>query len=117
MPATYRELDAWNAGMVLVTHCYEMTRQFGREERFGLAGQIRRAAVSIPSNIAEGSCRKSAPMFRHHVSIALGSHAELETCFEIAKRLGYLGTNEYTELANLCARTGQLLNGLYRSLK
>ncbi len=117
MTAKYRELDAWNAGMDLVEHCYRMTSGFGREELFGLTSQIRRAAVSIPSNVAEGSCRKSDPAFRHHVTIALGSHAEVETCCEIAKRLGYLTPNEYLGIMDLCARAGQLLNGLYRSLR
>ena len=61
--------------------------------------------------------RKSDPTYRNHVAIALGSHAELETCLEIAKRLGYLTDKALADLEPACARTGQLLNGLYRSLK
>ena len=117
MAPKYRELDAWNAGMDLVEHCYRLTKRLPRDEQFGMTSQIRRAAVSIPANLAEGSCRKSDAVFRQHVAIALGSHAELETCFEIAKRLSYVTNDEYVALSEQCARAGQLLNGLFRSLK
>ena len=103
--------------MDLVEHCYRFTRNWPPEERFGLVGQVRRAAVSIPANIAEGSCRKSDRVFRNHLAIALGSHAELETYLELAKRLGYVTAAQYLSVADLCARTGQLTNGLYRSFR
>jgi len=117
MTAKYRELDVWTAGMDLVEHCYRLTTSLPRDEQFGMTSQVRRAAVSIPANIAEGSCRKSDPVFRNHISIALGSHAELETYLEIAKRLGYISDTQYVAVGELCARVGQLLNGLHRSLK
>ena len=113
---TYRDLEAWQVGMSLVERCYGVTATFPGDERFGLTAQLRRAAVSIPSNLAEGACRRSPNAFRNHVSIALGSHAELETCLEIAFRLGYLSTEAKNETLELSDSTGRLLNGLHRGL-
>src|SRR4051812_24090611 len=87
---TYRELKVWQAGMDLVEVVYAVTRTFPRDELFGLTAQARRAAISVPLNIAEGACRRTTGAFLNHVSIALGSHAELETCLEIAMRLKYM---------------------------
>jgi four helix bundle protein len=114
---TYRELEAWRAGMDLVEVVYAVTRTFPREELFGITAQTRRAAISIPSNIAEGACRRTTPAFLNHVSIALGSHAEVETCLEIATRLNYLPSVALEGAVLSLARTGQLLNGLRRSLE
>jgi four helix bundle protein len=114
---TYRDLDVWIAGMDLVERCYRSTRLFPSEELYGLTNQLRRAAISIPSNVAEGNCRRSTKAYANHVSIALGSHGELETCVEIAYRLGYLDGTERTTLIDLSDRVGQMLNGLFRSLK
>jgi four helix bundle protein len=113
----YRDLDAWQAAMALVEMIYGVTRALPRHELFGLTSQLRRAAVSIPSNIAEGACRRTTGAYVNHVSIALGSHAEVETCFEIAMRLGYLQHEETNKVASSIERTGQLLNGLLRSLE
>ena len=83
----------------------------------GLSGQIRRAAVSIPSNVAEGACRRgSTRAYLNHVSIALGSQGELETCVEIAGSQTYLSAGDRDKLLALVASTGRLLNGLYNSL-
>jgi four helix bundle protein len=87
---TYAELDVWQKSMDLVASIYEITASFPEREHFGLTAQVRRAAVSVPSNIAEGQGRKSTPEFRRHLSIALGSLNEIETCVRIAARLGYL---------------------------
>jgi four helix bundle protein len=114
---TYRELEVWQTGMTLVERCYEATRSFPLDERFGLTAQLRRAAISIPSNVAEGACRRTTPAYINHVSIALGSHGELETCIEIACRLGYLVTSAGDELMKVSDTTGRLLNGLLRSLE
>lgn len=84
---TYRDLDAWQAGMDVVQQIYQVTKRFPADERFGLTAQLRRAAVSMPSNVAEGACRRTTGAFVNHVSIALGSHGEVETCVEIALRL------------------------------
>ena len=79
---------------------------------------MRRAAVSIPTNVAEGYCRKSlTKVYLNHVSIALGSHGELETCIEIASRLGFLRDQEKKQLLVPCDSVGRLLNGLHRSLE
>jgi four helix bundle protein len=91
---TYRELDAWQQGIALVERCYKQTRSFPSDERLGLTAQLRRAAVSIPSNVAEGACRLTTKAFVNHVGIALGSLAEVETCVEIAARLVYLPPEE-----------------------
>jgi four helix bundle protein len=114
---TYRDLETWQAGMSLVEKIYAVTRAFPREELFGLTSQLRRAAVSVPSNVAEGACRRTTAVYVNHVSIALGSHAEIETCFEIAVRLKYVQRAESSELMGSLERTGQLLNGLLRSLQ
>jgi four helix bundle protein len=113
----YRDLDAWQAAMALVEMIYGVTRTLPSHELFGLTAQLRRAAVSIPSNIAEGACRRTTGAYVNHVSIALGSHAEVETCLEIATRLGYLKRDETNKVASAIERTGQLLNGLLRSLE
>ena len=88
----YRELIVWQKGMEVVAEVYRLTRAFPREELYGLTQQLRRAAVSIPSNIAEGQARDSTAEFRRFLSIAQGSRAEVETQILIAIRLGY--TNE-----------------------
>ncbi|HEV3062894.1 MAG TPA: four helix bundle protein [Vicinamibacterales bacterium] len=117
MSSTYRSLDVWQEGMRLVEQCYAATRAFPHEELFGLTSQLRRAAVSIPSNVAEGACRNSDRAFCNHVAIALGSHGELETCLEIGRRLGYVSDSVAEALEGVCSTTGRLLNGLHRSLR
>ena len=114
---TYRDLDAWKQGMGLVEESYRVTASFPKHELHGLAGQIRRAAVSIPSNIAEGHSRRTTKAFANHVSIALGSQGELETCLELAGRLGFLKSPEATRLLSSANSVGRLLYGLYRSLE
>ena len=115
-PRVYRDLDVWKQSMSLVEHCYRVTASFPSEERFGIASQLRRAAVSIPSNIAEGSCRRTTRVYANHVSIALGSHAELETCLELASRLALLSDHDRSALQDRCDSVGRLLSGLYRAL-
>src|SRR5687768_8824581 len=95
---TYRDLDVWKQGMDLVEEVYKATKSFPTSELYGLTNQVRRAAISIPSNIAEGHCRRSTKAFANHVSIALGSGGELETCIELAARLGFLTGAETTPL-------------------
>jgi four helix bundle protein len=113
---TYRDLEAWQAGMDVVEQVYAMTKTFPVDERFGLSAQVRRAAVSMPSNIAEGASRRTTGAFMNHVSIALGSHAEVETCLEIAVRLGYVSRVQSEKIGQVVDRAGQLLSGLHRSL-
>jgi four helix bundle protein len=112
----YRDLEAWQQGMDLVEACYRLTTSFPRAEIYGLTSQIRSAAVSIPSNLAEGHSRRSTGAYVNHVSIALGSHGELETCIEIAVRLGFLPAAGVTGVVAQCDSVGRLLYGLHKSL-
>jgi four helix bundle protein len=113
---TYRDLDAWKHGMTLVEDCYRVSLSFPANELYGLTSQIRRAAVSIPANVAEGRCRHTTKAFRNHVSIALGSVGELETCIELSVRLGLLKEPQATRLLASANSVGRLLSALYRSL-
>ncbi len=90
MKHNFRELKIWQRGIELSVMIYEISNDFPAEERYGLCSQLRRASVSVPSNIAEGSSRNSQKEFIHYLSIASGSCAEVETQLEIAKRLGFV---------------------------
>jgi len=113
---TYADLDVWHRGVDLAVALYEATARFPKEEVFGLTAQLRRAGVSVPSNIAEGHSRKSTAEFLRHISIALGSLSEIETQLVIAGRLGYLEEKGAKHLNALCGEIGPLLGALYRSL-
>ena len=117
---SYRDLDVWQLGVELAVDCYALTRRFPADERFGLTGQARKAAVSIPSNVAEGHNRRSPQSnnaYRNHVSIALGSSGELDTQFEIALRSGYLRTADLKATNDKLDRVGQMLRRLQQSLE
>ena len=114
---SFRDLEAWKQGIALVEHCYKATRHFPVDERYGLSSQMRRAAVSIASNVAEGHCRKTTAAYANHVSIACGSDGELETCIVIAERLGFLSVSETGQLIERCTAVGKILTGLYSSLE
>ena len=111
----YKELEVWRVAMDLAESVYKFTRNFPKEELFGLTSQIRRAAVSIPSNIAEGASRAGSKEFLHFLHIARGSASELETQLLLAEKLGYV-TKIDELLANLTS-IRKLINGLIRSLK
>ena len=113
---TFRDLDVWKQGMDLVERCYTITASFPRSEIYGLTSQLRRAAVSIPSNIAEGHGRRTTKAYANHVSIAIGSHAEFATCLEVAARLSFVKAAELTLLSARTDSVGRLLYGLYRAL-
>jgi four helix bundle protein len=113
----FKELDAWQQAMYLVERIYKVTALFPREDLYGLTSQMRRAAVSVPSNVAEGYCRRSTKAYAYHVSVALGSHAELETCIELACRLGFLSSEERVAFEASTSSVGRLLSGLHRSLE
>src|SRR5215831_9580909 len=114
---SYKGLEAWQASIAAVERIYAATRRFPDEERFGLTSQLRRACVSMPANIAEGKGRRSDRALVSHIRIALGSHAEAETCLEIARRLKYLTPNEFDDSMTFLDHAGQLLSGLFRSLE
>jgi four helix bundle protein len=113
----YSELIAWQKAMDLVEEIYAATKQLPKEELYGLTSQIRRAAVSVPSNIAEGQGRKSTNEFLHHLSIAYGSLREVETQVLIAGRLHYLRREDINQLLSLSSEVGRLINGLSHSLR
>lgn len=113
---TYRDLEAWQLGVDLVEACYKATAAFPKSEMFSMTSQMRRAAVSIPSNVAEGYARRTTKAYMNHVSIAIGSHAEFATCIELSRRLGFLPASEADRIAGLSDSVGRLLYGLYRAL-
>jgi len=114
---SYRDLEVWQKAMDLVVLCYQMTNSFPKGEIYALSSQLRRAAVSIPANIAEGCARQHAKEFIQHLSIAYGSAAELETHVLVAERLGYVNGNEVATVLEKASEIGKMLNGLRKSLK
>ena len=114
---SYRDLDAWQLAMDIVIDVYRLTRALPAEEKFGLSAQLRRAAVAIPSNIAEGHSRIGGGEFRRFVSIARGSGAEVETQMAVAVALGLIVGDEITALSSKLDRLSKMLFSLYRSLQ
>ncbi len=112
----YRELVVWQKAMDLVTEIYKATATFPNEEKFGLSSQARRAAVSVPSNIAEGHGRKATGAYLNHISIAYGSLMELETQVQIAERLSFLPAEENAIILEKISEIARMLNGLKKSL-
>jgi four helix bundle protein len=108
----HRGLVAWQKAMELVTEIYRITRDFPRGELYGLVSQLRRAAVSVPSNLAEGYGRNSRNEFHQFVGVARGSLAEIETQIEIAKNLHYVSEESSSELLSRVDEVGRLLTGL-----
>ena len=117
MIKSYRDLEVWQKAMDLVVMCYQMTKKFPKNEIYGLASQLQRAAVSVPANIAEGRQRQHSKEFLQHLSIACGSLAEVETHVQIADRLNYINENQTDEMLNKAEEIGRMLNGLRRSIK
>jgi four helix bundle protein len=112
--SSFRDLEAWQISMTLAEKAYSVSASLPASERFELGSQIRRAAISIPSNVAEGQ-RRSVPVFRHHLGISLGSLAELETQFELAQRLQLAEPSR--DAWEYVSRCQQVLYGLVRSLR
>jgi four helix bundle protein len=113
----HEKLDVWSRAVDFVTMIYRTTDGFPKEEKFGLTSQIRRAAVSIPANIAEGAGRESAREFIHFLSNAQGSASELATELIIAYRLGFQGEKDYHELSSELDNIGRMIFGLSQHLK
>lgn len=114
---SYQELETWQVAMKLVAELYRVTREFPKEEIYGLTNQLRRAAVSVPSNIAEGQGRNSTAEFLRHLSIVRGSLYEVETQLLIARQLNYLNEQDAEKMNTLTTSAGRLLNALARSLQ
>ncbi len=113
---SYRDLIAWQKAMYLVSAVYKCTQTIPTTERYGLVSQLRRAAISVPSNIAEGHARISTGEFRQFLGHALGSLMEIETQVLISQRLGYVDSVQSKGLLQLTTEIGKVLNGLLRSL-
>jgi four helix bundle protein len=101
--------------MTLVEEIYSLSKRFPSEERFGLTSQLRRAAVSIPSNIGEGARRKRRKAFAHHLDIALGSQGEVDVQLELATRLAFCSKSDRSVIQQRVDRIGRMLNGLIAS--
>ena len=115
MVQSFRDLLVWQKGMDLAVLVYKISDRFPRSELFGLTSQVRRAAVSIPSNVAEGKA-VGGQTFPRHVKIALGSEAELQTQLELAQRLTMLSEREALDLLEQTSEVGRMLTALLGSL-
>lgn len=113
----YRELIVWQKSIVLVVEIYKLTEKFPKDELYGLTSQMRKASVSIPSNIAEGSKRGTEKDFCHFLFNAFGSGAELETQIEIVKRLPFGFKLDYSSCENLLSEVMKMLNKLISTYK
>ena len=113
----YTELDAWKRAVDLAVAVYSVSANFPLEERYGLTGQTRRAAVSVPANIAEGQRRYTDGEFLNQLSVANGSLGELETHFVIAERLHLVSSVEARGILDHASEVGRLVNGLSRSVR
>src|SRR5690349_13279580 len=113
----HEKLEVWNRAVEFVVTVYKATTEFPKDERFGLTSQIRRAAVSIPANIAEGAARQSSKEFAHFLSIAQGSASELETELLIAERLSFLESDIYKQIYNELNTIARMIVGLSQHLK
>ena len=113
---SYRDLEVWKLSIDLVKKVYQVTHNFPDSEKFGLINQIRRAAVSIPSNIAEGQGRNSTKEFKQFLAISLGSLAELETQLIIAKEIEYLTQNGLDALLSPLDRIRKMIKGLSKGI-
>lgn len=111
-----RDLIVWQKAVDLAVSVYKITRYFPKEELFGLVSQMRRCAVSVPSNIAEGQARNTTGEFKQFLGIAKGSLAELDTQLKIARRLTYLEEDVHKTHVDDCNEIGKMLNGLLKSL-
>ena len=116
-PRPHKKLVVWQKAISMVTRTYEISRNFPREEEFGLKAQIRRAAVSVPSNIAEGLTRRSKKDKLRFLNIADASLSEIDTQLEIAVRLGYVELHEFESSEESLMEVQRLLSGLIRSIQ
>ncbi len=115
--SSFRDLKVWQLGMLLAKEIYVLTREFPNHELYGLTSQIRRAAVSVPANIAEGHARDSTKDFMRFISIARGSIAEVETHLLLAESLSYCNNDHVQPLLEKCREESKMLSGLKNSLR
>ena len=115
--STHKDLDVWRDGVTLAKAVYLATESFPKEEMYGLVSQMRRSAVSIPSNIAEGAARQGDKEFIQFLYMALGSASELDTQLEISKSIGIGDLNGLAALQDSVARVSKMLQGLIKTVK
>lgn len=115
--SSYRDLNVWSQAMDLAETCYEDTKEFPKEEIYGITAQIRRASVSIPANIAEGHGRENTGSYIQFLRVAQGSLKELETHLILAGRIGYLVEEQVVGLLGRCEAIGKMLRSLIRTLQ
>jgi len=113
----HKELEVWKRSMELVEEIYKLSSKFPKEEIYCLTTQLRRAVISVPTNIAEGAARRSKREFLQFLSISLGSLAELETELEIARRLNYVSTGDSMSLQEEISTIRKMILGLMRKVK
>ena len=113
----YKDLVCWKKSYQFVLAVYKVTKKYPKDELFGLVTQMRRAASSIPANIAEGSMRQSPKEFQQFVRIARGSMAEMEVWIKLSFDLQYIDPQDFKNLSTQCDEVGRLLSGLQKSLK
>jgi four helix bundle protein len=113
----FRELRAWQLGMELAEQVYLLTDSFPKSETYGMTSQIRRSAISIPSNLAEGHGRTSSKEFLHFIAIAYGSICELETQILLSHRLKYINVNDSETVLALLIETSKTIRGLQKAIK
>jgi four helix bundle protein len=114
---SYRDLRVWQAAIALAEACYLLTRQFPKDEMFGMVAQIRRAAASVPANIAEGHGRELTRSFIQYLRIAQGSLKEVETHLLLSQRVGLVSEKDILSLMEQCESVGKLMRALIRSLQ
>src|SRR5689334_1833824 len=114
---SYRDLVAWQRGIELVIATYEMSQLLPKWEQYDLASQMRRAAVSVPSNIAEGHSRSSRREYAHSLSIVLGSLSELETLLVVSERVGYVKSHQLETVRGHADEVGRMVRAIQRGLR
>lgn len=117
MAKNHKDLEVWKEAVQVSVVCYDVTRAFPSNEQFGLVSQMRRAAVSIASNIAEGAARAGHREFIQYLHISLASASELDTHIEIAKRVGFGNSSDLERLQSRVNSVSRMLQGLIRSVK
>ena len=114
---SHRDLKVWQFGMEICERIYDLTRSFPPDERYGLVSQLRRAAASVPANIAEGNARGSTKEYLHFLSIAIGSLAEIDTFLDLSTRLTYSQPVDVRQIMDSLVEERRMLRGLQRSLR
>jgi len=117
MPRDFKNIKAWQYADDLAVLVYSKTRSFPKEELYGITSQLRRAAISVPTNIAEGAGREHKREYLHFLYVARGSIAEAEYLLHLSRRVGYLEDNEYKKVEELREETAKTLQGLINSVK